>query len=176
MQISSRRRRLMTWLGIALSGLAAGCGAPKPVTPPLPAPRAPPAPPPPPPTLLRATLNALPSVNPDARGRPSPVTVRVYGLKTRSLFESADFFALYEKDKETLAADLVDREEFQLKPGDTRLIDKPVAAGITQLAVFAAFRDVERAQWRAVMAIIPKQTNNLEIRLEQSSVTIVRRN
>jgi type VI secretion system protein VasD len=126
--------------------------------------------------LLRATLNALASVNPDVRGRPSPVTVRVYGLKTRSVFDGADFFALYDKDKETLGAELVEREEFQLKPGDTRLIDKPVAAGITHLAVFAAFRDVERAQWRSVMAIIPKQTNNLEIRLEQNSVSILRKN
>jgi type VI secretion system protein VasD len=175
MPFSSRRRRLLALLGTALSALAAGCGAPKPAGPPLPAPRPPPPPPPPPPTLLRATLNALASVNPDARGRPSPVTVRVYGLKTRSVFDGADFFALYDKDKETLGGELVEREEFQLKPGDTRLIDKPVAAGITHLAVFAAFRDVERAQWRAVMAIIPNQTNNLEIRLDQSSVTIVRK-
>ena len=71
------------------------------------------------------------------------MTVRVYGLKTRSVFDGADFFALYDKDKETLGAELVEREEFQLKPGDTRLIDKPVAAGITQAGAPAPVLIVE---------------------------------
>jgi type VI secretion system protein VasD len=177
MNMPSRRRRLLVLLCAAASAALAGCAGPKPPPPPpLPSPRPPPAPPPPPPTALKATLIARDSVNPDLRGRPSPVTVRVYLLKSRTAFEGADFFALYDKDKETLAADLLEREEFLLKPGDTRLIEKPLASGNVHVAVFAAFRDIERAQWRAVMTIIPRQLNTLEISLEQSMVTIVRRN
>jgi len=177
MHCSRRRRQLLALFSAAVSAAGMGCAGPKPPPkPPLPAPRAPPPSPPPPPTVLRATLIAQASVNPDIRGRPSPVTVRVYGLKTRSVMDNAHFFALFEKDKETLGADLVDREEFQLQPGDTRLIEKQLTADFAHLGVFAAFRDVERAQWRDVMTMIPRQLNRLEIVLEQNSVTIVRQN
>ncbi len=172
----SLRRRLCTFLAAVPAALMAGCAsAPKPPPkPPLPAPRPPPAAAPPPPVTLKVMIGALANVNPDVRNRPSPVTVRVYGLRRPALFESADFFALYEKDKETLGADLVDKEEFQLKPGERRQVEKPLPPEFAYVAVFAAFRDLERAQWRAVTAIIPKQTNSFEIRLEHNNATIVR--
>lgn len=171
-----RRRQILSLLALATASALSGCGsAPKP-PPPLPAPRQPPAPPPPPPTALSAVLSAQASVNPDVRGRPSPVSVRVYTLKRRTAFESADFFALFERDAATLGGDLVDKEEFQLMPGDTRQIDKVLTPDITFIGVFAAFRDLERAQWRSAMAVIPRQKNVLRIELQQSSVSIERRN
>ena len=177
MNFLSRRKLLLALSSACASLIWTGCSGPMPPPPPpLPAPRAPPAPPPAPPTALRATLFARPSVNPDVTGRPSPVTVRVYLLKSRNVFDGADFFALYDRDKETLGADILEREEFQLRPGDTRLIEKPLLAGGAHVAVFAAFRDIERAQWRAVMTLIPRQTNVLEISLEQNNATILRRN
>jgi type VI secretion system protein VasD len=125
--------------------------------------------------VLRAEIRTQANVNPDASNRPSPVTVRLYLLKRHAVFDTADFFALYEKDKETLGAELVDREEFQLMPGASRLIEKPMTSDTVYIGVFAAFRDLERARWRAVNAIIPRQANTFEIRLEQNNVTITRR-
>jgi type VI secretion system protein VasD len=178
MGCSSRRRCLLALLALVASATLTGCtSVPKPPPPPpLPAPRPPPPPPALPPTVLRAVIQALASVNPDVNNRPSPVTVRVYVLKRHAVFDSADFFALYDKDREALSAELVDREEFQLMPGASRLIEKPVAPEGAYIGVFAAFRDLERAQWRAVNAIIPRQANTFEIRLEQSNVTIIRQN
>ena len=73
-------------------------------------------PPPPPPTIIQVSLDAQANVNPDTRGRPSPVVVRFYELKTPANFNAADFFCLFERDKETLAADMLTRDEFQLMP------------------------------------------------------------
>lgn len=168
-----RRRQLAAFVALAALG---GCGAPKPKPPPLPVPRPAPAAPPPPPTVLTAVLRAQANVNPDIRGRPSPVTVRVYLLRRRNLFEGADFFALYERDKDILGADVVDKEELQLMPGDTHQIEKQLTPEVAFIGVFAAFRDLERAQWRSALAVIPRQKNNLLINLEQSIVTISRRN
>lgn len=129
-------------------------------------------PPKPKPTVMKATVNAQADVNPDARGRPSPVTVRVYGLKSRAVFDSADFFALYDKDRETLSADMVEKEEFQLKPGESRVVDKTLPPEVAYVAVFAAFRDLERAQWRMAMALPPNQVSNIRVVLTKSSITI----
>lgn len=129
-------------------------------------------PPKPKPTVLKATVNAQADVNPDARGRPSPVTVRVYGLKSRAVFDSADFFALYDKDRETLSADLVEKEEFQLKPGESRVIDKTLSPEVAHVAVFAAFRDLERAQWRMAVALPAGKVTNMRVLLTKSSISI----
>jgi type VI secretion system protein VasD len=133
----------------------------------------PPPPPPPKPTIAQVSIEALPTVNPDARGRPSPVLVKFYELKSLAVFNSVDFFSLFEKDKDTLGAELVAREEFQLMPGARRSFEREVQADTRYLGVVAAFRDLERAQWRATIEVKPHQTTPLSIRLDKSTVTMV---
>ena len=155
-------KAILRWAAFSLPALAlagfVGCASPPP--------------PPPPPTILQVEINALPNVNPDARGRPSPVVLRFYELKTLAAFTSADFFALVDKDKETLGAELVARDEFQLMPGDQRRFERKVQADTRYVGVTAAFRDLERAQWRATMAVAPQRTSSVEVRLDASKVTI----
>lgn len=108
--------------------------------------------PPPPPVVTTVSLSvtAGADANPDARKRASPVTVRVYALKSAAPFESADFFSLYEKDVATLGADMVQREEFLLRPGEVKSMELKLGAEAKTLAVMAAFRDLEHARWRQV--------------------------
>lgn len=131
--------------------------------------------PPPKPTLVKVVFNAQANVNPDVRGRPSPITVRLYGLKSRAGYDSADFFSLFEKDKETLGGDLGFKEEFQLLPGENKTLDKELSPDVTYLGIFAAFRDLERSEWRRVATFVPHQANNLQVVLERSNVTVLNR-
>ena len=124
--------------GLALVGLAlTGCAS-KPVV-----------------TPVALTLTAAADVNPDARNRASPLTVRVYALKSPGPFESADFFSLFEKDQATLGAEMVQREEMLLRPGDSKKLSMTLPADAKAIAVLAAYRDLERARWREVRAIEP---------------------
>jgi type VI secretion system protein VasD len=136
-----------------LAGLTACGGGPKPV-------------------MLRATMDVQPAVNPDSRGRPSPVVVRVYALKSLAAFNSASFFSLYGKDKETLGAELIDSEELQLMPGDKREFQKEYPPETRYVAVFAAFRDVEHAHWRDSIALDTQKAVKVQIRVENTSVSI----
>jgi len=129
-------RRLALASGLVLTGvLLAGC-APKPVV-----------------TTVSLTLVAGADVNPDARGRASPLTVRVYALKSPGPFEGADFFSLFEKDQATLGAELVQREEMLLRPGETRTLDLTLPPDAKAIGVMAAFRDLDRARWREVRPV-----------------------
>ena len=101
------------------------------------------------------TLVAGADANPDARGRASPLTVRVYALKTSGAFESADFFSLFEKDQATLGAEMVQREEMLLRPGDSKKLEMTLAADIKAIGVMAAYRDLDRARWREVRVVEP---------------------
>jgi len=150
------RRRLL--IALPVLAVAAGCAKP-----------------PPKPTLVKVVFNAQANVNPDASGRPSPVTVRMYGLKSRAAYDTADFFALYEKDKETLGGDLVFKEEFQLLPNESKTLDKQLPPEVVYLGMFAAFRDLERSAWRRVATFVPHQANNLQVVIERSSVTVLNR-
>jgi type VI secretion system protein VasD len=145
---------VQVWLVIAIMS---GCASP---------------PPPPKPTIIQATIDVRASTNPDAKGRPSPIVLRFYELKSLAAFMSSDFFSLYDRDKETLAAELVAREEFQLTPGKSQQFERKLQPETTHIAVVAAFRDLERAQWRASMPVVPQQTTPVVIRLEGSTVSV----
>ena len=97
---------------------------------------------------IKLSVAAGSDVNPDARSRPSPITVRVYALKSAAAFEAADFFSLFEKDAAILGADMVQREELLMRPGDSKPLEMKLPPEAKVLAVFAALkaRDPEGAE------------------------------
>lgn len=124
------------------------------------------------PTLVKANITANANLNPDAKGRASPVVVRYFELKSLAAFSGADFFSLADHDRETLGADLVAREEMLLKPGETLTLDRTLDPAVTHIGVVAAFRDLEHAQWRVSFAVPPQRTSKLTIRLDDRRISI----
>lgn len=131
-----------------------------------------PPPPPPPPTVVKLTITAHADANPDARGRASPIVLRVYELKSAAVFNQADFFSLWDREKETFGPDLVARDEVQLRPGESKTIDRTVDADARQVAVVAAFRDLERAAWRTAVELKAHRINALSVDVGARSVVI----
>lgn len=130
------------------------------------------SPPPPAPTVVRISVSALDGANPDHAGRPSPVVVRVYELKTTAAFDSADFFTLYGKEQATLGGDLNAKNEYVLRPGDSRSVEQTVQPGTKFVAVVAAYRDIERSRWRASAPVPPNQTTLMNVRIDAADVSI----
>lgn len=142
------------WLFVALAAAALGACAGRPPPPP---------PPPPAPTVLRAELVADAALNPDVRGRPSPLIVRVLELKSRTAFDGTDFFALFNREKDALGTDLVAVEELVLQPGSAANLDRTLGPDTRFVGVLAAYRNLERARWRTAVAIPPHRTTRLTI-------------
>jgi type VI secretion system protein VasD len=109
-------------------------------------------------------------INPDDRGRASPVAVRLYQLKSTEAFAKADFFALFDNDTATLGPDLVGREEVLLVPGATLRLRRSLAPEARFLAAFAAFRNFDRALARATLEITG--TPLLRIRLQVTQLAL----
>lgn len=123
---------------------------------------------------LSLEVKASATVNPDARGRPSPVVVRIYELKSAAPFETADFLSLYEKDQTVLGAEVVVRDEFVLKPGESRTFRREIGESKV-LAAMAAFRDLERSRWRAVAPIVTGSDNAFTITLDAVTLQLTKR-
>ncbi len=117
------------------------------------------------PTRVLLKIEAGANVNPDATGRSSPLLVRIYQLKTLTGFNRSDFFSLYQDDNKALAADLVQKEEFTLRPGDQRALDFEPKPETQALAAIAAFRSLDSARWRATVTLAPHSTNSIVVRL-----------
>ena len=128
---------------------------------------------PPKPTSVIGTISAAEQLNPTANKRPSPVVLRIYELKTAAGFGSADFMALYQGDQAAIGADMVSREEMTLRPGETRAYQKILSAETRFIGVMAAYRDLERATWRAVVAVTPAQEQKLTIRAGEAVLSAV---
>jgi type VI secretion system protein VasD len=124
------------------------------------------------PSVAQASITVAADVNPDARGRPSPVVVRLYELKTLASFQNGDFFSLYERSKEVLGGDLLASEEVVLRPGEKKRFERPLQPDTRFVAAVAAFRDLDRALWRASLAIPPNQTVPLTISLKTREISI----
>ena len=105
------------------------------------------------PVRLDLSIAASSGVNPDDEKRPAPVVVRLYELKNADTFNSADFFSLQDKDKVVLADDLVVRDQFQLRPGEHKTIQRNADQSSTTLGVIAAYRDLPNSVWRATWAL-----------------------
>lgn len=160
MRSQGRAGSIALWTSLVLgAALLAGCFGKKPPEPPKPA-------------KLELAVVASPDLNPDASGRASPLVIRLYALRSLTEFEKADFFALYEKDEQILAADLSKREELVLKPGQTLTQPREYAPDVQFIAVLAAYRDVERSTWRASTAVAPAATGVLAINAGQKAVSV----
>jgi len=117
-------------------------------------------------------LSASTAANPDRNDRPSPILVRIYELRSPGAFETADFFAMLEQDQAVLGGEMVNSWEFQLDPGESTRLDATFQTSSGFIGVFAAYRDIERAQWRAVASIRPGRDNELAVNVGRLDVSI----
>jgi type VI secretion system protein VasD len=106
-------------------------------------------------TKLDLTLNADINQNSNNKGQPSPLMVRVYELKSEALFEATDFFTLQSNDTNILAADILLREEFLMRPGESRNIRRKSNPETIAIGVIAAYQDLGQSVWRAVYKMPP---------------------
>jgi type VI secretion system protein VasD len=124
------------------------------------------------PTVLKLKLSASPTVNRDGSGRPSPIAVRIYELKSPGTIDTADFFTLQTKDQATLGTDLNTRRDYMLRPGDVLNLEQTLQPDTRYVALVAAYREVERSRWRAVHPVTPHKTTAFGLRVDDLDVTI----
>lgn len=146
-------RTIRVLLGLMVIAIMGGCAAA-----------------PPKPAGAKMMMVATPDVNPDGKGRPSPIVVRIYQLKTEAEFAKADFFAIYEREKEVLGPSLIMREEYTLEPGESEELKFEVSRDARFLGVLAAYRDPS-AHWRALSPAPKKGLADL-VKKDRLTVTL----
>jgi type VI secretion system protein VasD len=159
-----RRRLLLRWACCGAGAILWGCGSDE---------EPPPAPPPAPmPTVVSLTLNAAPDVNPTESGEPRPVSVRVLRLASVDDFLETGFFELDGDAKGVLGGDLIAEDTFTLAPGATQIYQKQFEDDARFVAVMAAYRDIESANWRGFFDVPRNQTTLLTADLKADGLSL----
>lgn len=115
------------------------------------------------------TIAASADANPDSSGRPSPIVVRVYQLKTDAAFTASEFFPLFDDEQKVLGAELISRDEFVLAPAEQRTIDVALSGETRYVGAVAAFRDIRNAQWRV---LVPTPRQGLTVAVEKARIVV----
>lgn len=124
------------------------------------------------PTRIEAKIQADPDINPDYDGQASPLVVRLYELKSATAFNNAGFFTLYDADMAELGADLQNREEIELQPGQAMEVNRELKPETRYIGIMAAYRDIDNATWRAIQEVEANETAELTIAVRRLDVSI----
>lgn len=119
-----------------------------------------------------ATLNfqAIPGLNPGSSGQAAPVRVRIYELKNTASFLRADYFALADRATATLGVDLIDQDEVLIQPGQLQSVVRHLDPATRHVGLVVGYREIDRAQWRAVLDIPARQASEYQISLDVHAV------
>lgn len=115
------------------------------------------------------TISVSEDANPDSNGRPSPVVVRVYQLKTDAAFTASEFFPLFDDEQKVLGPELISRDEFVLAPAERRTIDVALSGETRYVGAIAAFRDIRNSEWRV---LVPAPRNGLTVAVEKDRIVL----
>ncbi|WP_158515192.1 type VI secretion system lipoprotein TssJ [Bordetella sp. H567] len=119
---------------------------------------------------LQVVLETSADVNPDASGRPSPIVVRIYQLTDTEAFDRASFFDLHDKDRQILGPNLLARSEITLLPGTEKIVGQPLDPKTRVVAIVAAYRDIEHAQWRRDFPVSGLASHGIAVDLRRTAI------
>ena len=146
-----RSRKLIAYalLGLAFGGASAlsvaGCGPAAPAVAPKPC------------DIQIVTLNlyAADNINPNEKGNPRPVVVRLYQLKNDVRMENATYDEILLKDKEVLQDDLLKMDEVSIYPNDLVQVKFERIKEASVLAGVALFHSPKGTSWKTYYAFPP---------------------
>jgi len=95
-------------------------------------------------------LEAKPRLNPNAKGQPMPVEVRVFLLKQRQAFDQLDFEAVWRHGEKVLAKDLVNSVYITIYPGKLKIYPMRAPTAVRHVAMVAVFRQPTGRTWQHV--------------------------
>lgn len=124
------------------------------------------------PGKLLIQVHTSQDLNPDINGRPSPIVLYIFHLKSDNSFTNAPFFKLYENSQETLGSDLIDQQEIEVSPSQNITLDtKKLTLDTRFIGILAAYRDLDNSVWQSITPTPLNKKIHIDINLERLRMT-----
>ncbi len=124
------------------------------------------------PARISMVLNGGADLNPDPAGQALSVVVRVYQLRDKGRLESADYNAILKSERETLAEDLLQRQERMLQPGTQEMLELTADPMARYIGVVALFRSPSGDSWRRIVPIGTGKTQQISLFLRGQNLEV----
>ncbi|MBH0000344.1 MULTISPECIES: type VI secretion system lipoprotein TssJ [Pseudoalteromonas] len=111
-------------------------------------------------------INVSKNVNPDTSDRPSPVVMKIFELSSRTIFDTQDFFSLYDTPEKILGPDLLKKDELELQPNSVQKYKMSLNRNTRYVGVVVAYRNIDQARWRAVIEVDPTGYDDIDVNVE----------
>jgi type VI secretion system protein VasD len=129
-------------------------------------------PPPPEPTRVVIEFEAAGDINPNGEGRASPLGVRIYQLKSYSVFGKADFFSLYDNDERVLGGELLKKQEILLKPNEKRTVFFETEDDTQTIGLLGVFIAYETVQWKTAAGVQANKTAVINVSISRAGIAV----
>ena len=129
-------------------------------------------------TNLKINFVVDSNINPDENKRASPLFVRLYELKSPTVFQKADFIDLYEHDAAVLGADFVNKQVLKpLSPGLNRTDNFVLKNGATTIGLYVEFSQYRGANYKISFPIVEHSLtkNEVTIKVSGTDISIVKK-
>lgn len=126
---------------------------------------------------LTTNIQSVYYLNPNRYNRPSPIIIVIYQLKNASSFKHTDFYSIYNHASKTLGDSLIDKEQIEIKPNQTKNLKLHLSTKANYVGIIAAYRNINRAQWRRIIEIptnIKAIKFNLELQSQSLAITHIK--
>ena len=115
-------------------------------------------------------FNVSPDINPDKSGRASPVVVKIFELSSRTIFDTQDFFTLYESPEKILGPDLLKKDELELQPDQIKEQKLVLNKNTRYIGFVVAYRNIDGSRWRSVVEASPTGYKNITMNIEKLAI------
>ena len=129
-------------------------------------------------TNLKINFIVDSNINPDENKRPSPVYVRVYELKSPTIFQKADFIDLYERDTTVLGGDFVNKQVLKpLSPGVNRTDNLVLKSGTTNVGLYVEFSQYRGVNYKVSVPVVEHRLtkNEVTVKISGTDISIVKK-
>ena len=102
---------------------------------------------------LHLDLSAREAANKNAQGIALSTVVRIYQLKDRKAFDSANYQSLFAQDSMVVKADLLAQKDIRVRPGESVTVDIPLEKEAQYVGVAGMFISPDQSEdsWRVVL-------------------------
>jgi type VI secretion system protein VasD len=102
---------------------------------------------------LHLDLSAREAANKNEQGIALSTVVRIYQLKDRKAFDSANYQSLFVQDSTVVKADLLAQKDIRVRPGESVTVDIPLEKEAQYVGVAGMFISPEQSEdsWRVVL-------------------------
>ena len=102
---------------------------------------------------LHLDLSAREAANKNAQGIALSTVVRIYQLKDRKAFDSANYQSLFAQDSTVVKADLLAQKDVRVRPSESVAVDIPFENEAQYVAVAGMFISPDQSEdsWRVVL-------------------------